>query len=323
MAAVVDANGGLMSQQRYYPYGGVRSDVGTVTQTDFGYTGQRNLDAQGNSYRLGLMDYKARFYDAYLHHFIQPDSIIPDQSNPQALNRYSYALNNPIRYNDPTGHCIDGVTTIFCVFAAAMIGGAIVGGVVSAITQYKETGSVDVGQVATAAIKGALIGGGIVLAVATAPEVLATAGIAMGLAGSVAGWEDLANAGVDTLASSMTLSESLFGTASTSAPIIGNPQKTSDPRHALESTNIAEEFSQLPTATNVYLNKPISTITGGQVLSGARPDVAVEFEDGSYNFVEIVSQSQILTSQLEKMNNMIELLYAHGLELTAGHVIPK
>jgi len=53
---------------------------------------------------MGLMDYKARFYLPYLNHFTQPDSIVPDPSNPQAWNRYSYALNNPIRYNDPSGH---------------------------------------------------------------------------------------------------------------------------------------------------------------------------------------------------------------------------
>lgn len=37
--------------------------------------------------------------------FIQPDTITPELYNPQSLNRYSYVTNNPIRYNDPTGHC--------------------------------------------------------------------------------------------------------------------------------------------------------------------------------------------------------------------------
>jgi hypothetical protein len=42
--------------------------------------------------------------ETYLNHMTQPDSIVPDPGNPQALNRYSYALNNPIKYTDPTGH---------------------------------------------------------------------------------------------------------------------------------------------------------------------------------------------------------------------------
>ena len=34
----------------------------------------------------------------------QPDIIIPNLYNPQALNHYSYTLNNPLIYTDPTGH---------------------------------------------------------------------------------------------------------------------------------------------------------------------------------------------------------------------------
>jgi len=30
---------------------------------------------------------------------------VPEPGNPQALNRYAYVYNNPVRYNDPTGHC--------------------------------------------------------------------------------------------------------------------------------------------------------------------------------------------------------------------------
>jgi RHS repeat-associated protein len=82
----------------------LRTDVGTITQTDLGYTGQRNLDAQGASFSLGLLDYRARMYSSYITHFNQPDPIVPDPYNPQSFNRYAYALNNPLRYNDPSGH---------------------------------------------------------------------------------------------------------------------------------------------------------------------------------------------------------------------------
>ena len=46
---------------------------------------------------------------------IQPDTIVPDPSNPQAYNRYSYVYGNPLRYIDPSGHdprC--GPDGIFC-----------------------------------------------------------------------------------------------------------------------------------------------------------------------------------------------------------------
>jgi RHS repeat-associated protein len=99
VVAVTDSDGTLTSQQRYLPFGQVREDVGTIAQTDFGYTGQRALDSGMG----GLMDYKARFYDPYLNRFIQPDSVVPG-SSPQALNRYAYVNNSPINFNDPEGH---------------------------------------------------------------------------------------------------------------------------------------------------------------------------------------------------------------------------
>jgi hypothetical protein len=34
----------------------------------------------------------------------QADTVVPQPGNPQALNRYSYVLNNPLRFVDPTGH---------------------------------------------------------------------------------------------------------------------------------------------------------------------------------------------------------------------------
>jgi RHS repeat-associated protein len=65
---------------------------------DYRYTGQREEDA------IGLYYYDVRWYDPALGRFIQPDTIVPGASNTQALNRYSYVLNNPMKYTDPTGH---------------------------------------------------------------------------------------------------------------------------------------------------------------------------------------------------------------------------
>ena len=46
---------------------------------------------------------------SYLNHFSQPDSIVPTSTQgTQAWDRYAYSNNNPVRYNDPTGHWASG-----------------------------------------------------------------------------------------------------------------------------------------------------------------------------------------------------------------------
>lgn len=40
----------------------------------------------------------------YINRFLQPDTVIPDLSNPQSWNRYSYVTNRPVNFNDPSGH---------------------------------------------------------------------------------------------------------------------------------------------------------------------------------------------------------------------------
>jgi RHS repeat-associated protein len=90
-------SGASVSSQTYYAYGNIRSTTGTAP-TDFGFTGQKR-DASA-----GLLFYNARYYDPTIGRFVSADSIVPSPGNPQTLNRYAYAYNNPLRYNDPTGH---------------------------------------------------------------------------------------------------------------------------------------------------------------------------------------------------------------------------
>jgi RHS repeat-associated protein len=94
-----DKDGGSVAQARYLPYGQERWISGTLT-TDFTFTGQRSERG------FGLSDYNARYYDPYLNRWISPDSIVPRPGDPQSLNRFSYVLNNPVRHQDPSGHCI-------------------------------------------------------------------------------------------------------------------------------------------------------------------------------------------------------------------------
>ena len=71
-----------------------------TSPTDYTFTGQR-WDSG-----LGLLDYRARFYDPVLGRFVSADTLVPEPGNPQDLNRYAYVRNNPLRYTDPTGHWI-------------------------------------------------------------------------------------------------------------------------------------------------------------------------------------------------------------------------
>jgi RHS repeat-associated protein len=83
---------------RYKAFGATRFTSG-ATPTTFRYTGQREEAG------LGLYYYGARWYDPALGHFIQPDTLVPDASNGLDYHRYAYTRFNPLKYNDPTGHC--------------------------------------------------------------------------------------------------------------------------------------------------------------------------------------------------------------------------
>lgn len=39
--------------------------------------------------------------------FLTADTIVPDEADPQAYNRYSYVHNNPVNFTDSSGHCDD------------------------------------------------------------------------------------------------------------------------------------------------------------------------------------------------------------------------
>lgn len=98
VTTVLWASGAVKDNQRYNPWGEVRWAQSGNPITGYSYTSQRYDDA------LGLYDYNARYYDPTIARFINADTIVPDSQVPQSFNRYSYTVNNPLRYVDPTGH---------------------------------------------------------------------------------------------------------------------------------------------------------------------------------------------------------------------------
>ncbi len=94
-----NAYGYQTSRLAYKPFGGTAWFT-AVLPTDYGFTGQRFEATPGYIY-----DFGARYYDPYIGRFISADTVVPGAGNPQALNRYSYVFNNPLKYTDPSGQC--------------------------------------------------------------------------------------------------------------------------------------------------------------------------------------------------------------------------
>ena len=91
---VFDANGNILGRMDYGPFG-EQLLVSTV-----GHKSYAGLFRDGEA---GLDHAEARSYQVRTGRFNAPDPVYAGLFAPQAWNRYSYALNNPISFADPSG----------------------------------------------------------------------------------------------------------------------------------------------------------------------------------------------------------------------------
>ena len=103
---VIDTTGVVLQEIGYSAWGMLRDveslePYGPDNQPELllgrGYTGHEHLSW------FGLVNMNARLYDPAVGRFLSPDPIIQAPDNTQNYNRYSYCLNNPLRYIDPWG----------------------------------------------------------------------------------------------------------------------------------------------------------------------------------------------------------------------------
>ena len=87
----------MVQLNEYDPWGKVSRAEGNVEETKR-FTG-KELDPESELYYYG-----GRYYDGELSRFVSADPFIQSPSDPQNFNRYSYVLNRPQIFIDPTGY---------------------------------------------------------------------------------------------------------------------------------------------------------------------------------------------------------------------------
>ena len=103
-----------------------------------GYTGHEMLN------EFDIINMNGRLYDPVLGRFFSPDNYVQMPDNSQNFNRYSYCLNNPLKYTDPSGDFWN------------LIIGAAIGGVFNWASHGFQLNAKGLGYFATGAVAGAV-----------------------------------------------------------------------------------------------------------------------------------------------------------------------
>lgn len=99
--AITDASGVVTDSFAYLPFGEMTGRTGPH-ETPFTYVGKFGVMREGGD----LYFMRARFYDAGAGGFIGEDPVRSDLSHAIALNKYTYALDNPLSFSDPKGEIV-------------------------------------------------------------------------------------------------------------------------------------------------------------------------------------------------------------------------
>lgn len=105
LLTITDKYGTVVAEQNFDAWGRNRNPAnwtysGIPTKPDWlyrGFTGHEHLT------QFALINMNGRMYDPVTCRMLSPDNFIQQPFNTQNYNRYSYGINNPLKYKDPTG----------------------------------------------------------------------------------------------------------------------------------------------------------------------------------------------------------------------------
>jgi RHS repeat-associated protein len=123
--AISNSAGATIERRHFDPWGnlsklqvnGIETKDTNLMLTQRGFTGHEHF------YEQDIIHMNGRIYDPKLRMMLSPDINILDPTDSQHFNRYSYALNNPLKYTDPSGDSVIGAILITAA-VGALIGGA-------------------------------------------------------------------------------------------------------------------------------------------------------------------------------------------------------
>ncbi|WP_447077995.1 FG-GAP-like repeat-containing protein [Shewanella algae] len=114
---ITNKSGNVVQQFTYDPWGKQTAAYSHSLLNDYiapaaskGYTGHEGID------NLNLIHMNGRIYDPTIGRFLQADPHIQAPTNTQSYNRYSYVLNNPMSYSDPSGFFFKKIGEFFKKF---------------------------------------------------------------------------------------------------------------------------------------------------------------------------------------------------------------
>ena len=119
-------DGEVAATYYYDSFGNILDQTGEVSNSIL-YAGYQHDE------ETGLYYINARMYDPVTARFLQADTYAGNMDDPLSLNLYTYCLNNPHKYTDPSGHF---VITAAAVLMAVRIGISVFSGVMSAKAEY-------------------------------------------------------------------------------------------------------------------------------------------------------------------------------------------
>jgi RHS repeat-associated protein len=104
---LTDNRGVARDRYRYDPYG-VPIPKATIGPNPWYTENPYRYNGEDYDINTGLQYLRARYYEPSTGRFLSRDSYLGNVMEPLTLNRYAYVSNNPIMYDDPTGHILEG-----------------------------------------------------------------------------------------------------------------------------------------------------------------------------------------------------------------------